>query len=179
MSILSVGGLIPIKGHEVLLRALANIAGEFPECTCEIVGDGPQRRYLEGLTRDLGIASRVRFRGRQPRCVVADAMRGCTVFVLPSRYEALGCVYLEAMASGKVAVGCRGQGIDEVIRHGENGWLVEADNVTELADALTALLGNQDMRARIGRAARETVRSGFTLAQQALSLREIYEECAE
>jgi glycosyltransferase involved in cell wall biosynthesis len=178
MRILSVGGLIPSKGHDQLLRAFASIHQRFPDCICEIIGDGPERGRLERLAGALGLASKVRFRGRLPRREVAAAMRECVLFVLPSCYEALGCVYLEAMASAKATIGCRGQGVDEIIRDGENGCLIDANELSQLSDTLQNLLEDSARRLRIGKAARETVRSGFTLAQQALSLRQVYEECA-
>jgi glycosyltransferase involved in cell wall biosynthesis len=105
-------------------------------------------------------------------------MRTCTVFVLPSRYEGLGCVYLEAMASGKPVIACRGQGIDEVIDHGRNGWLIPIDGLEELVQGLQALLGDAELRARIGRAARQTILDKLTLSHQAQSLMRIYEEAA-
>jgi len=81
------------------------------------------------------------------------------------------------MSSGKVAIGCRGQGIEEVIRHGDNGWLVGPDNVDELAAALTTLLENAMLREYIGDQGRQTILSGLTLAHQAERLRCIYQEC--
>jgi glycosyltransferase involved in cell wall biosynthesis len=179
MQVLAVGDLIPIKGHEILLRAFACVRQRFPECTCEIVGDGPERRRLQDLVRMLGIESNVRFLGRLPRAEVSVAMRRCTIFALPSRYEALGCVYLEAMASGKTVVACRGQGIEEVIRDGENGVLVASDDISQLSNALGLLLADRQVRERMGKAARETILAGFTVSQQALWLRQIYEECAQ
>jgi glycosyltransferase involved in cell wall biosynthesis len=119
-TILSVGNLIPIKSHALLLHAVAAACVSVPNIFCRIIGDGPERLRLGALARELGIAGRVEFLGRQTRGEVARAMRESTLFVLPSRYEGLGCVYLEAMASGIATVACRGQGIDEVIRHREN-----------------------------------------------------------
>jgi glycosyltransferase involved in cell wall biosynthesis len=110
--------------------------------------------------------------------VVADAMRRCTIFALPSRYEGLGCVYLEAMAVGKPAIGCRGQGIAEIIQQGSNGFLVGSDNEKELSLVLDMLLREEARRHNIGTVARETVLDGFTLAHQAERLARIYRECA-
>jgi glycosyltransferase involved in cell wall biosynthesis len=104
-------------------------------------------------------------------------MRRCTLFVLPSRYEGLGCVYLEAMSTEKSAIACRGQGIEEVIQHRSNGWLIAADNLQELTDALVALLKDPELRRRIGDAARQTILQGFTLAHQAEQLARLYQEC--
>jgi glycosyltransferase involved in cell wall biosynthesis len=174
--VLSVGTLIPIKGHEVLVRAVASLAAEFPTLTLEIVGEGPQRPHLQALTQQLQIGERVRFLGRQSRQQVAAAMRRCTVFVLPSRYEGLGCVYLEAMSGAKPVIGCRGQGIAEIIQHGFNGFLVGPDNENELTLALAMLLCDEPRRRNLGAAARDTILERLTLAQQAESLARIYRE---
>jgi teichuronic acid biosynthesis glycosyltransferase TuaC len=175
--ILSVGNLIPIKGHELVIRAVATLAAEFHLISLEIVGEGAERQRLENLAQKLQIAGRVRFLGRQSRSQVADAMRRCTVFALPSRYEGLGCVYLEAMSVGKPVIGCRGQGIAEVIQHGSNGFLVGPDNERELTLALAMLLRDETRRRTLGAAARDTVLERFTLTQQGESLMRIYGEC--
>ncbi len=178
LMILSVGNLIPIKGHELLIRSAASLALEFPSLQWEIIGDGPERSRLQALANELRIADRIHFLGRQPRSQVAEAMRRCAVFVLPSRYEGLGCVYLEAMSAGKPVIGCKGQGIAEVIEHGRNGLLVGPDNEKELALAIAMLLRNDPGRRQMSIAARNTILHGFTLAHQAENLARIYRECA-
>jgi len=170
--------LIPIKGHELLLRAAAALAAEFPMLHWEIIGDGPERPRLNTLAVQLQIANRVSFRGRQSRRDVAAAMQRCTIFALPSRYEGLGCVYLEAMSTGKPAIGCREQGIAEVIQHGSNGFLVGAGNEKELTLALAMLLRDENRCRNLGAAARDTILDRFTLAHQAESLVRIYRESA-
>ena len=77
----------------------------FPHLRCRIIGEGPDRARFEALARDLGIVQQVQFVGRQSRTEVAEAMRRCSVFVLPSSNEGLGCVYLEAMSCGKPVIG--------------------------------------------------------------------------
>jgi teichuronic acid biosynthesis glycosyltransferase TuaC len=176
-TILSVGNLIPIKGHELLLQALAAVLPSYPHISCEIIGDGPERDRLTRLASDCNIADRVSFLGRQSRKQVAEAMRRCVLFALPSRYEGLGCVYLEAMSCAKPAIACRGQGIDEIIRHGNNGWLIDPGNLQELIAALLALLQNPQLRRQIGEAARRTILDGLTSAHQANELAAVYREC--
>ena len=104
-------------------------------------------------------------------------MRRCALFALPSRYEGLGCVYLEAMAAGKAVIACRRQGIDEIIQHESNGWLIEPGNLQELITALTVLLSNSQLRRQLGEAARRTVLQGLTLSDQAAQLMVLYREC--
>lgn len=176
-TILSVGNLISIKGHDLLLRALAAVLPDYPHVSCEIIGDGPERHRLTRLANDCNLADRVHFLGRQSRKQIAAAMRRCLLFALPSRYEGLGCVYLEAMSSEKPVIACRGQGIDEIIQHGRNGWLIDSGNLQELIAALSALLQNSQLRQQIGEAARRTVLQSHTLTHQATQLAALYREC--
>jgi teichuronic acid biosynthesis glycosyltransferase TuaC len=175
--ILSVGSLIPIKGHELLLRSVAAIAPSHPQIQCRIIGDGPERARLQQLARELRIEDRVHFQGRRPRSAMAEAMRECALFALPSWYEGLGCVYLEAMSAERPTIACHGQGIEEVIRHGENGWLIEPKDLNSLTAALQALLSNPPLREKLGRKGRQTILQGYTLAHQASRLLSIYQEC--
>jgi len=176
--VLSVGNLIPTKGHETLIRSIASISSEFPSLTLNVIGAGPELSRLQDLTARLNLSERTRFLGRRSRKEVADAMRQSTIFALPSGYEGLGCVYLEAMSTGKPVIGCRGQGIAEVIQQGRNGFLVGPDNEKELALALGMLLRDGTLRHNLGTAARETILDRFTLDQQAERLLRIYREAA-
>lgn len=178
-TILSVGNLIPTKGHESLLRAFAAVHGQFPASSCEIIGNGSELPRLRLLATELNINEKVHFCGRQNRSQVADALRRCTLFALPSRYEGLGCVYLEAMSTEKSVIACRGQGIEEIIQHRGNGWLVGPDNLPDLTDALTWLLKDAPLRGQLGDAARQTILQGFTLVHQAEQLARLYRECVE
>jgi glycosyltransferase involved in cell wall biosynthesis len=177
--ILIVGNLLAGKGHELVLRALSRLKSSHPEVQCRIIGEGSDRSRFVALAKDLGLAERVHFLGRRSRSEVAEAMRNCTVFVLPSRYEGLGCVYLEAMACGRPAIACSGQGIEEIIHHGSNGWLIPIDGLDELVQGLQVLLGNAELRSRIGAAARQTILDSLTMSHQAEKLRRIYEEAAK
>ena len=175
--ILSVGNLISVKGHELLLRGFAAVQDQFPGLSLEIIGDGPERSRLQKLADEQGMASKVHFRGRQSRRQVADAMRRATVFALPSRYEGLGCVYLEAMSAGKPVIACLGQGIDEVIEPGVNGCLIRPDDLQELTDTLTRLLQHAELRRKMGGAARRTILQYYTLAEQSARLFRFYRGC--
>jgi teichuronic acid biosynthesis glycosyltransferase TuaC len=174
--ILSIGTLIPIKGHELLLRALAAIHPAFPQLSCKIIGEGAEEGRLRQLATELKIEDKVLFYRRQSRSQVADAMRECTIFALPSRYEALGCAYLEAMATAKPVIACSGQGIGELVRDGVNGLLVDPNDRSRLAEALLLLLRAPDLRAAIGQRAQRTVLERLTLEHQAAQLVRIYLE---
>jgi teichuronic acid biosynthesis glycosyltransferase TuaC len=178
-NILMVGNLTAGKGQDLVLKAFGRVKDSNPGLRCRIIGEGADRDRFARLARDLGLSDQVHFLGRRSRSEVAEAMRNCTIFVLPSRYEGLGCVYLEAMSSGKPVIACQGQGIDEIIRHGSNGWLIPVDGLEELAQGLQILLANAELRVRIGQAARQTIVDKLTLAHQAERLRKIYDETAQ
>ncbi len=176
LRILSVGNLIAIKDHALLLRAFAQTLRTVPDVVLDIIGDGPERSSLIRFAEMLGISSQVRFLGPQSRQAVARAMQDCTVFALPSRYEGLGCVYLEAMSCGKPSVGCFGQGIEEVIDHGRNGFLVHPRDEVALSNSLSVLLQDPNLRRKLGNAARDTILKSHTLDHQAQRLAELYRE---
>jgi teichuronic acid biosynthesis glycosyltransferase TuaC len=175
--ILSVGNLIPIKGHDLLLRAIAVLRKQFSTLRCEIVGEGPERERLGKLAAELGITERIRFCGRLSRRELAARLARCTVFALLSRFEALGCVYLEAMAAGKPVVACRGQGIADIIEDGRNGLLIEPDNLDQLSCSLTSLLQDCTLRRNIAAAGHRTVHQHLTLTHQANNLARVCTEC--
>jgi teichuronic acid biosynthesis glycosyltransferase TuaC len=175
-TILIVGNLAVGKGHELVFKAMARVKNAHSELHCKVIGEGRDRERFAILAAELGIQDRVHFLGRQSRSEVAEAMRSCALFVLPSRNEGLGCVYLEAMACAKPVIACRGQGIEEIICHGSNGWLIPVDGSEELVGGMECLLGDAKLRARIGEAARKTIVGNYTLQHQAEKLERIYRE---
>jgi len=174
--ILIVGNLLRGKGHELVLRAIGILKSSHPQLRCRIIGEGPDEASFLALAQSLGIAAQVQFVGRQSRMEVAKAMRNCSILAVPSRYEGLGCVYLEAMSCGKPVIACQGQGIEEIIDHGKNGWLIPVDGQEELVQGLCTLLDSPELCARIGRAAREAILNGLTLSHQAQKLARVYGE---
>jgi glycosyltransferase involved in cell wall biosynthesis len=177
-TLLVVGTLLAGKGQELVLKAIARLNREYPDLQCQIIGEGADQPRFATLAKQLGIDKRVHFLGRRSRAEVADAMRNCTVFILPSRFEGLGCVYLEAMACGKPVIGCYGQGIEEIIQDGINGGLIPVDGLGELTGKLRTLLSDAELRTRVGCAARRTITDRFTLSHQAQALTKIYEQVA-
>ena len=174
--ILSIGNLDSMKDHELLVRAVHALKGAHPLLRCEIIGAGPEMTRLQSLARDLGIADSVAFLGRKSRREVARRVQQCSVFVLPSRYEAIGCVYLEAMCCAKPAIGCYEQGISDIIQHRRNGWLIHPGSLQELVEGLGTLLGDARLRLRLGEAGRRTVLDRFTIAHQAQAWARLYRD---
>lgn len=178
LTVLSAGNLVAVERHDVLIRAIAALVEEFPPLSVEIIGDGTERSRLQKLVATLGLQGVVRFLGRQSRLQIADSMKRCTLFVLPGRSGRLECMYLEAMSSGKAVIGCRGEGIAEIIRHGTNGFLVGPENEKELTLAMGMLLREPQRRRSLGVAARDTILDRFTVEQHTQNLARIYREVA-
>src|SRR5258708_14751184 len=105
-------------------------------------------------------------------------MRRGSIFAMPSRSEGLGCVYREAMSCGKPVIACRGQGIEEVIEHGKNGWLVPVGGLEQLVQGISVLLGSPEICTLIGTPARHTILEKLTLSHHAQPLGRCYgQEC--
>jgi glycosyltransferase involved in cell wall biosynthesis len=148
--LLVAAALVQRKGIDVLVDALARLAEEDLFPTLWIAGEGPQRGALEHLTRDRGVASRVRFLGY--RDDVADLLAACDIFVLPSRREGLGVAALEAMALGRPVVATRVGGLGEAVLHERTGLLVPPDDAEALRAALARLLREPALREHLGAA---------------------------
>lgn len=127
-SFLQVGALQKQKRADVTVRAFAKLRAIHPGATLTLVGQGPEWEALEHLCAELGVEDSVRFTGQLPHEeVLAETVRA-QFFIMPSVREGFGVAYLEAMASGCVTIGTEGEGIADLIRHGENGFLVPPDD---------------------------------------------------
>jgi glycosyltransferase involved in cell wall biosynthesis len=155
--LLFVGRLRIRKGVEVLLEALRQLKGRFPGAVLRIAGDGEHRAALEARTRELGLAEAVTFLGSCGAPRVRALLRGAAALVVPSTYEGMPLVVLEALEAGVPVVASRVSGIPEVVVDGEAGWLVPPEEPDALAAALAEVLGNPAEAARRGEAGRRRV----------------------
>lgn len=141
-----VGRLGAEKGVERLRPVLERL----PEARLALVGDGPHRAALE----EHFAGTPTTFAGRLDGAELAAAYASADCFVFPSTSETLGLVVLEAMASGTPVVAARAGGIPDLVRHGEDGFLLDADDVDAWASRIRRLLGDRSLRERVSRRAR-------------------------
>ena len=147
-TIIGVGNLIPIKGFRFLIEAFVKLYNKNQNIRLKIVGDGMERNALEEQVK--GLENVISFFGKIPYEQVAYEMRKSHLFVLPSYYEALGCVYLEAMACGIPTVGVNGMGIDEIIVDGGNGLLVEPQDVNSIYERIQTVINDNNSARKFG-----------------------------
>ena len=172
--LLFVGRLVPYKGVEYLVRAMAHV-----DATALIVGDGPQRQMLEALAVATAVRDRVHFLGHLSDDEVVAHLHACDAFVLPSvtRAETFGVVQLEAMACGKAVVSTNlPTGVPWVNRHGETGLVVEPADVTDLAAALRMLTADSQLRERLGAGARLRAVEHFSVQRMTRESASLYRD---
>lgn len=162
-TLVTVGHLVARKRHADVMRALAVLSKQHPALRYAIVGDGPERVALEGLAARLGVAERVEFHGQLPHAEAVELARRCTLFAMPSTEEAFGVAYIEAMAGGVPAIGCRGEpGPEEIAAAGDGFVLVPPGDIERLTQRIDELLSDQGRLREASLRARETVAASFT-----------------
>jgi glycosyltransferase involved in cell wall biosynthesis len=162
-----------VKGPGYFLEAAKLIAEKLPHSRFLVVGDGPLRESLLLRNRELGLKDKVKFLGWRED--VSELLSILDVLVLPSLNEAVGRVILEAGACCRPAVATRVGGIPEVIHDGLTGILVLPAQPEKIAEAVTKLLNDEEIRHKMGQAAREWVRANFSEAKMVEGFMKIYE----
>lgn len=177
--LLTIGRFTQQKGHEFLLRALPILDEIQPGERAYLlwVGQGEGRAALEALARELGLEDRVLFLGQ--RRDIASLLRASDAFVLPSLFEGLPLVALEAMAGGLPLVGTRVCGTEEAIGSEEFGWLVPPRDPHALAQSLAQVLARPGEAARRAERARQRVARDFSASRMARETEAVYREALE
>ena len=176
IKILSVSNLKETKGIHINLKAIAKLKEIYSNISYDIIGDGEYRGKLEELIKELGLEDNVSFLGKLEHKEVIDIMKQYDIFSLPSYKEGFGMVYIEAMAQGIPVIGVKGEGIEDAIENGVNGFLVERKNIEELVKIMKFLIEKPYKRIDIGKCAIETVLNKFTWNVNADKMISIYNE---
>ena len=152
--LLCIGRLVPQKGFDMAIEAFALVAPRFPWARLQIAGTGPDRDDLVALARRLGVGDQVDLIGRVEPDEVPRLLARSTALVMPSRYEGLPLVALEAAWSARPVVAMAGPGLGEAVVDGGTGLLVPPGDVPGLARSLAEVLGSRERATSMGRAAR-------------------------
>jgi glycosyltransferase involved in cell wall biosynthesis len=170
--VLFVGRLKPVKGVDILLEALANLPPAEMPARVLVVGDGPLKETLKKQAVDLGLEKRVTFLGL--RADIPLLLKLADLIVLPSRWEGLPMILLEAMAAQTPVLATPVGGIPEVIEHGKSGWIVPPEDSSALAEGMAHLLQSSYLRARLSNGAFQTLRAQYSTQVAVKKLLGIY-----
>jgi glycosyltransferase involved in cell wall biosynthesis len=170
----TVGHLTVAKGVDYLLKAFKLVLADFPNACLLIVGSGEQEKKLKILAEDLNILTSVKFLGFREDNI--DIINTMDVFVLPSLWEGMPNVILEAYALGKPVVSTRVGGSAEIIKNGKTGFLVPTRDEKSLANSIRLLLKNTNMRQEFGNRGKEFISKNFSLDRMVKDTEKLYEE---
>jgi len=169
-----VGRLVKQKGCDFFLRAVAEVLPRFPSTKILFIGDGPERKNLEQLARDLSIQENVAFLGHSND--MPSLYASMDFCVLPSLMEGMPMTVLEGMAAGKPVIATTVGEIPKMVDSNINGLLVPPGNVAELSSAMIQLLSDTSLRQQMGENARKKARKCFSAEAMAQAYIALYDE---
>ena len=172
---LTVAKLYPRKGIDILLESISKLGPRIHDVCFAIAGDGPEEQALQQRARELGIDEQVVFLGGIENKDIPALLKQCEFFVLPSRSEPFGIVFLEAMTFGKAIVATSVGGIPELVFDGFNGLLVPSEDSDALAEKIALCIENQAARERLGRNGLSVVETQYDYATLILRYERLYE----
>jgi teichuronic acid biosynthesis glycosyltransferase TuaC len=174
--ILSVAQLERRNDFPTLLKAVQTLVNSIEEIELRVVGEGKERSNLERMVRQLGLEEHVVFMGYLPDDELIEEYRGASLFVLASRQEGIGIVFLEAMAYGLPVVATNSGGAADPVVHGQTGFLVPVGDWSTLAQYMLQVLKNPRLAQRLGNAGRKKAVNEYSFDVISHQLDSIYAE---
>lgn len=159
--LMCISRLVSWKRVERSIEALPGIVEQYPNTVLIIVGDGPERRRLEQLATALGVKEHVRFEGAIPHSEVPKYLAAADIFLSFYDWSNVGNPLLEAMMAGKCIVTLNNGDTAKFIKNGENGILLEYEDLPRLPEVIKNLLANEELRNRLGANARKFAEKNF------------------
>jgi colanic acid/amylovoran biosynthesis glycosyltransferase len=172
---LAVGNLLPRKGHVYLIEACRILREKGINYRCIIVGGGPQRTELENLIQKYRMDGQIELAGAVPHESIQSYYNRADIFVLASLSEGIPVVLMEAMSKGLAVIATSIMGIPELVSHEEDGILVNPGDPVELAESMMRVLKDRELKARLGKNARQKVLRNFNIDLNAEKIKELFE----
>ncbi len=180
--ILAVGRHVDKKGFDLLLRALSRLQFDGLDFRCRLIGEtGPATKQLYALREELGLDEQVSIEPPEPRATLRQSYYNSDIFVLPCRIDDSGDrdgipnVLAEAMATGLAVLSTNISGIPEIVTDGENGLMVDPDDVDALTATLTTLCKDELLRKRLGKNAAKRIAEVFDAERTIQDLKTLFE----
>lgn len=180
---ITVARLVPHKGQDMGIEALARLRGEFPDLHYVLVGTGQDESRLKALAAERGVSDRVIFAGALSDDELSEAYATSTVYVGFSRLdrginvEGFGIAFVEASASGVPVVAGDSGGVRSAVRDGETGWVVAPTDIPAMVDRIAPFLRSRELRDKFGRAGRHAVESHYNWDRVGRETREFVNSC--
>ena len=185
LKILSVGSLVPKKGHRYLIAACGLLNQKNLDFSCTIIGGGPDELALREQIRAYGLQRRVKLLGARTSPDIIEAYHRHDIFVLAcvvtpdGDRDGVPVVLMEAGKVGLPLLSTPVSGIPELVCHGETGWLVPTGDAAALADAIVVLAADPGLRARLGKNARALVEAQFSIESNTLQLAALFQDTSQ
>ncbi|QCH28055.1 glycosyltransferase [Clostridium tyrobutyricum] len=176
IKILSVSNLKKAKGIHINLEAINQLKNKYSNIQYDIIGEGEFEYKLKNLVKNLKLENIVNFLGKKSHNEVISCMSNYNIFSLPSYNEGFGMVYIEAMSQGIPVIGVKGEGIEDVIENGYNGFLVNRKDIDSLVNTLDILIKDDRKRNEVGINGKNTVINNFTWDDNAKKVIKLYKE---
>lgn len=175
--IITVGRLVPVKQHGLLIQSMPAIAARFPGMKLVIVGSGPEERKLRALADELGVARNIIWTGFVRN--IHDYLRDSDLFVFPSRGEGFGAVTLEAWYNELPVIAFDVPAQNEIITNAIDGFLVKPFAIAQLVESIEQLLEDPELARRMGRSGRATYEARYTLDVMVRNTVDLFRSVAE
>jgi glycosyltransferase involved in cell wall biosynthesis len=172
--LITVGRLVAVKQHDLLIRSVPTLVGQFPNARLVIVGSGPEEARLKALAAELGVARYIVWTGFVRN--IHDYLRDSDLFVFPSKAEGFGAVTLEALYNELPVIAFDVPAQNEIITPNVDGFLVKPFDTALLQDRILALLRDPELRRRVGRNGRATYESRYTVEAMVTNTLELYRD---
>ena len=174
---ISIGRLVPVKGFDILINAFIKTRFTQQPVYLAIVGDGDERKRLESIASQSPVGENIRFTGSMPD--IRPALSAANTFVLASRNEGMGRVFIEAMAAGIPTIGTSVGGVPSLISDGRNGILVPGENIDALSAALKRVESDRVTMKEIGRNAAKSVFPEYDQSTMVQQIADVYRTVLE
>ncbi len=171
--VLCVARLVPAKGQQYAIEALARLAARLPKLHLVLAGEGPDRDKLSRLSSRLDLSGRVNFLGT--RHDVPDLLAACDMYLQPSIKEGFCIAFLEAMATGLPCIGTKTGAIPAMLDFGKNGLLIPPGDPQAIAEAIETIAIDNGRREQLAQAARTAAQSRFSPIKQAADTVAVYQ----
>ncbi|MDT4966822.1 MAG: phosphatidyl-myo-inositol dimannoside synthase [Acidobacteriota bacterium] len=162
------------KGIDSVIRSLPAVVEQIGPIRYNVVGQGDDVPRLKALAAGLGVSRYVKFLGGVEDGELRKQYQHCSLFIMPSKKEGFGIVFLEAMAYGKPVIGGAHGGTPSVVKHGETGWLNDNSDIEGIANSIIQLLGDEAMRENFGRAGHQRLIDNFTFERFEQNLKAVF-----